>query len=422
MKQNLFELPEVIRQKDYIVASYYIRLKADENVYEKAERLAIGQTIGTWVKVPGITSEIEDTYCGRVVQIIDVPSVDLTTQLQEECDYIIKIGYPIRNFGGDFPLMLTALLGNDASTSAQVKLLDIEMPDALLKEFGGPTYGLEGIRELTGVYERPLTLNMIKPCLGLSPEEGAKIFYETALGGVDVIKDDELLGNPSYSKPEDRVREFKKAAKRAYEITGKETKYFVNVTGGVGDMYDCISRVKEAGADGIMINYTFIGYSTVMDIKRKFNMPILGHGAGSGAYSEGVQSGMSTPLCAGKLPRVAGVDLAMINTPYGGYPLTHGKYMQTHLNLSRPYGVKPSMTIIGGGVHPGMVPKYISEVGTDVMLAAGGAVQGHPMGSAAGVKAMHQAIDATMKNIAIEEAAKEHEELAVALERFGIGK
>ena len=53
------------------------------------------------------------------------------------------------------------------------------------------------------------------------------------------------------------------------------------------------------------------------------------------------------------------------------------------------------------------------------MLAPGGAVQGHPMGAAAGVRAMFQAVDYVMKGEKLEEAVKEHEELRAAIEKFG---
>ena len=156
---------------------------------------------------------------GKVVNIFDVPSLDLATQIDtNEREYIIQIAYPAVNFSTDLPLMITSLLGNDASTSAQVKLLDIEFPEEYASEFEGPSYGIEGIRKFAGIQERPILLNMIKPCTGLTPKEGAKIFYETALGGVDFIKDDELLGNPPYSKPEERVREYKKAAEACIRV------------------------------------------------------------------------------------------------------------------------------------------------------------------------------------------------------------
>lgn len=58
------------------------------------------------------------------------------------------------------------------------------------------------------------------------------------------------------------------------------------------------------------------------------------------------------------------------------------------------------------------VEKIVKEVGTDVMLAAGGGVHGHPDGSEAGARSMRQAIDAAMKDIPVTEYAKDHVELA----------
>ncbi|HKL79544.1 MAG TPA: RuBisCO large subunit C-terminal-like domain-containing protein [Mobilitalea sp.] len=417
MDDKLYCLPENIRDKDYIVATYYIKLDKSVDIIAKAASLAVGQTIGTWLPIPGITDEIRERHMGKVIQIYDVPAIELSTQVQEEeRQYLIQIAYPVINFTPDFPLMLTALLGNDASTSAQVKLLDIEFPKYFAEEFGGPNFGTDGIRSLTGIEKRPLLLNMIKPCTGLSPEAGAKIFYETALGGVDLIKDDELLGSPSYSKAADRVRAFKKAADAAYEITGKKVKYIVNVTDGATHIMDTVQSVIDAGAEAIMVNFAAVGYSTLNQIVKTVKIPVLAHLASAGMFYEGINSGMSSPLAVGKLTRLAGADTVMINTPYGGYPLQYQKYVQTAGALTLPmYGIKPSMPSIGGGVHPGMVERYIKEMGTDIILAAGGAIQGHPMGAAGGAKAMMQAIHAVMDGVPVAEAAQNNEELRVAL-------
>ena len=104
---------------------------------------------------------------------------------------------------------------------------------------------------------------------------------------------------------------------------------------------------------------------------------------------------MSAPLAVGLLPRLAGGDLAMTITPYGGYPLRRLQYLKTiqQLTLPRPH-VAPTFPVIGGGVHPGTVETYMGELGPDIVLGAGGAIQGHPDGAAAGADAMRQAIDA----------------------------
>lgn len=272
---------------------------------------------------------------------------------------------------------------------------------------------------MTGVEREPLLLNMIKPCTGITPEAGARIFYDVALGGVDFIKDDELLGNPHYCPAAHRVRAYNAAAKAAYERTGKETIYICNITDSAGRMEDTLKEVLEAGAKAVMMCFSTLGYSTFRYISEQVKIPVMGHYAGSGMFNEGTHSGLSSHLSVGKFPRLAGADMVMINTPYGGYPLTRHQYFKTVHQLTLPcYHLKPSMPICGGGVHPGMVERFIRDLGTDIVLAAGGAIQGHPMGATAGALAMRQAVQAASRGETAAQAAKEHEELRVALEYF----
>ncbi|MCI8854370.1 MAG: transcriptional regulator, partial [Lachnospiraceae bacterium] len=367
------------------------------------------------------TEEIRQRNMGKVVRIFDVPSADLYTQVKEQVrQYVVEIAYPAGNLSHDFPMLLTALLGNDASTSAQVKLLDIEFPEGFRRNFPGPKYGVEGIRRQMKVEQRPLLLNMIKPCTGLSPKEGAKIFYEVAKGGVDFIKDDELLGNVENSHPWDRVQAYQEAARAAFEETGKEVIYIVNVTDGARTIEDTIKRALDRGAQMMMMNISVLGYSLFCKIAEEVPVPVLAHNAGAGIFYEGLSSGMSSPLAAGKLIRLAGADMVMINTPYGGYPLGRQKYLEILQKLLLPYGtIRPSFPIIGGGVHPGMVKRYMEEAGQDMILAAGGSILGHPMGAAAGGRAMMAAISAVMEGKTLEDAAEESGELKKALELWG---
>ncbi len=418
---NTFALPEDIRTQDYALATYFIQLDKSVDVIKKAETMAVGQTIGTWVPVPGVTDEMRRNHCGKVVNIFDAPPFELSTQISEDLrTYFIQIAYPTINFDNQFPQMFTTLLGNDASTSAQVKLVDLQLPESFVSAFKGPKYGIEGLRKLTGVEKDPLVLNMIKPCTGITPEAGAGIFYETALGGPDFIKDDELLGNPSFCRVWDRVKAYNAAAQAAYEKTGKETIYIANVTDSADRLWDTVDRCLEAGAKALMMCFTTLSYSLFQAVSEKVDVPVMGHYAASGMMNEGTHNGLSSHLSIGKFARMAGSDLVMMNTPYGGYPLTRQQYFKTMHQLTLPYyHMKPTMPICGGGVHPGLVPQFIKDFGTDIVLAAGGAVQGHPMGAAAGIRAMKQASAAVTAGQTLEEAAKDHEELACALKRFG---
>lgn len=420
MNKLLFDLPESIKEKPYIIATYYISLPPSVNVMEKACAMAVGQTLGTWVPVPGITDEMRTRHSGKVISVYEAPPVELSTQYESEwVTYFLQIAYPVANFDATIPMLLTTLLGNDASTSSQVKLVDIQFPDLFLSHFQGPKWGIQGLRELTGVQERPLFLNMIKPCTGITPEAGAKIFYETALGGPDFIKDDELLANPAFCPVRERVKAYHEAAKAAYEKTGKETIYICNVTDSASRILHTVDEALEAGAKAIMLNFATVGLDTLEYISKQVPVPVMGHYAGCGMYCEGISNGLSSHLLAGKLPRIAGADLVMINTPYGGYPLTQTQYLKTVQMLTLPFSnIKATMPICGGGVHPGMVERFVRELGCDIILAAGGAVQGHKDGATAGAAAMRQAIDACMKGIPLEEYAATHTELAAAVAQF----
>lgn len=421
MKMNSFMLPEKAAAGDYALATYYIRLPVYDDIVKKAEKMALGQTLGTWVEVPGITDEMRQTYMGRVVNILEAPPIELKPQIQEDMrTYFIQIAYPTVNFGADFPMLFTTLLGNDASTSAQVKLADLQLPAAFLEAFHGPKYGIDGIRAFTGTAPgMPLLLNMIKPCTGITPEAGARIFYDTALGGVDFIKDDELLGDPDYCSAAARTKAYLKASDAAFEKTGKRTTYICNITSQASKITDTLKAVLDAGARAVMMCFSTVGYSTFQYIAQSCDALILGHYAGTGASSEGLESGLGSHLAAGKFARMAGADMVMINTPYGGYPLSELPYHKTvHQLTLADNALKPSMPVCGGGVHPGLVPQLLEDCGRDIILAAGGAIQGHPMGAAAGGTAMRQAVDAVLHDIPLEAAADTHEELACALKTF----
>ena len=69
------------------------------------------------------------------------------------------------------------------------------------------------------------------------------------------------------------------------------------------------------------------------------------------------------------------------------------------------------MYACSGGTTQLVVKNCIDALGTDIILAAGGGVHGHPDGSEAGARSMRQAIDAAVNGIDLMEYAKEHKEL-----------
>ena len=208
----------------------------------KAASIAVEQTTGTWTSVPAETDELRAMHVGRLISVTEVPDHEFELPPDtEERQYVFRIAFPVRNLGGQIPLLLSSVIGN-ISMIGKLKLVDLEFPPSFTKHFQGPRFGIEGVRKLLKVPKRPLVNVMIKPCTGLSPAAGAELFEEAALGGVDIVKDDELIGNVEYSKNIDRVKLFMAKEKRVFEATGEHTLYTVNVTRTAGPDADAGPR------------------------------------------------------------------------------------------------------------------------------------------------------------------------------------
>lgn len=221
---------------DMLVATYLIGCHRDEDIVVKMNSIGIEQTTGSWVDVPAETDEVRAKYASKILGIYEVPAYENQTDLNNKIGpegyrwFVVRIGYPEVNIDDNYPLLSGTITGNIMSMP-YLKLLDIDFPKKFVDKFPGPKFGLEGIRKILGAYDRPLLNNMIKPCTGYTPEVGAKLFFEAAAGGVDVIKDDELIGGDrDFNKLADRVKANMDAAHRAEEIKHEPTLYACNIT------------------------------------------------------------------------------------------------------------------------------------------------------------------------------------------------
>jgi len=319
--------------------------------------------------------------------------------------------------------LLSTIAGNDITITYRVKLLDIRLPESFAKTFKGPKFGILGIREILNVKERPLIVNIIKPCIGIEPRVGAELFYQAALGGVDVVKDDEVLANTTFSPIIARVRAYMEKEKQAFEETGEHTLYAVNITDEVDRVKENACRIIEAGGNCLMLNYLPSGISTMRMLAEdpSIQIPILAHLDMSGSFFGSPNSGVSAPLVLGKLPRLAGGDMVVYPSPYGKFLFLRESYLRVAHLLRVPfYHMKSTFPAPSGGVHAGNLPPVIRDLGYDCMIGVGGGIHGHNLGTTAGAKSVRQAIDALMNDIPLKEAAKEHKELAAAIDSWGL--
>lgn len=411
-------LPDGIDYDEYIIATYLASFPAEVPIPLLSMALAVEQSTGTWVPVPGETAEVRRRHVAKVLGVYEVPDFEFEVPPSVQTrNWVIQVAYPEVNIGAQIPMLLTAVIGN-ISMGGNIKLLDVRFPEKYVAGFKGPKFGIDGVREILGVPKRPLLNNMIKPCTGYPLELGAGLFRDAALGGCDIIKDDELIADASFNSVAGRVKRYMEIEKQVYEETGERTLYTVNITDSVPKVFENARRAVELGCNALMVNYLAVGLPVMHALAEdpSINVPILAHMDIAGAMYMSPLHGVSSHIVLGKLPRLAGADVVVIPAPYGKAPVIPDKFRNVAKNLTFPlYHLKPTFPMPSGGITQSMVPKAVADLGTDIVIGSGGGIHGHPQGPVAGGKAFRQAIDAVMQGISLEEYAKDHPELDVVL-------
>jgi ribulose-bisphosphate carboxylase large chain len=119
------------------------------------------------------------------------------------------------------------------------------------------------------------------------------------------------------------------------------------------------------------------------------------------------------------IARIIGVDQLHVGTVVGKMSETKAEVLENiEACTSKTSGLKPILPVASGGLHPRLVPKLMETFGNDVIIQAGGGIHGHPEGTAAGAKAMRQAVEATLELRSLPDYAKNNRELAFALKQW----
>lgn len=412
--------------ESYIIASYIIKRPRGMNVNYLSRFAAIEQSTGTWVRVPAETAEVRKEHVARVLGVYELPTYEYVIPKDlKERTYFVQIGFPISNIKGDgIPMLLTSVIGNISLTHG-LKLVDLAFPKAYLEDFKGPKFGIDGLRKLLKVPERPMLNNMVKPCTGHTCDVAADLVYQAAVGGCDVVKDDELIANPAFNTLEDRISAVMESIDRADSEKGEKTLYTINITSKFPEMFEYADKMVEMGANALMINYLSAGFEALRAVCEdpSIKVPVLGHMDFGGAYIGGEWTGLTSMLVLGKFPRMCGADTVVIPAPYGKAEILEERYEQNLKVLRYPFQhIKPTLPMPSGGITQGMVEKTMKEAGKDILIGSGGGIHSHPDGPIAGAKAFRQAIYAVMNGIEVRNYAKEHEELGKALGVWGTGK
>jgi ribulose-bisphosphate carboxylase large chain len=301
-----------------------------------------------------------------------------------------------------------------------IRLEDIRFPASYLAAFEGPQFGVAGIRRLLHAYDRPIFLGVIKPNIGLAPEPFAGIGEQAWLGGLDITKDDEMLGDTTWSPLAERAALLGAARKRVESVTGVPKMYMANVTDEVSRITALHDVAVNAGANAVLINALPVGLSGVRLLRAHARVPIFAHFPFIAAFSRipgyGVHSRVMT-----RLQRLAGCD-AVIMPGFGPrMMMPEHEVLENVRACLEPMGpIAPSLPVPGGSDWAGTLEGIYRRVGTvDFGFVPGRGVFGHPDGPTAGAASVRQAWDGIAHGVSLEQQATRHDALRRAVVHFG---
>jgi ribulose-bisphosphate carboxylase large chain len=419
--------------QDRIRARYWIETAFP--MEDAAAIMAGEQSTGTFIKVPGETAELRERFAARVERITDLGAADRpslpgsgmpknsSTALRRTAE--VTLSWPLHNLGPSLPNLLATVAGNlfELKPFSGLKLLDIELPAAFLNRYQGPQFGVAGTRRFTGVQHRPLIGTIIKPSVGMSPEETAAQVRRLVEAGIDFIKDDELQSDGPHCPFEQRATAVLRVLRDQAERTGKQTMYAVNITGDLDQMLERHDHVVAEGGMCIMASMNSIGLPAMKVLRAHSQLCIHGHRNGWGIYGRSPAIGMSF-LAYQKFWRLAGVDHTHVNGLSNKFCEPDESVIRSARECLTPMFPPPHagceiMPVFSSGQTARQAADTYRELGsTDLIFAAGGGILGHPLGPAAGVRSLQQAWEAAVEGIPVAEFAAGHPELRAALEKF----
>lgn len=223
------------------------------------------------------------------------------------------------------------------------RLVSVEWPNG----FSGPAFGaVQGVT--VGA--------ILKPALGLAPDEAGRTAARLVELGATFVKDDEL----QRSSPE-RVR----------AVLGSipdGVLYAANVTG------DDVEAIAAAGANALMVNAFIEGLGSIARL-RALGLPLFVHRVGSAFMRRSDRVAVSARVLA-ELTRLLGADYVQVGSfsprMFDTDDEVREQIAACHEDLA---GVRRATAVIGGGVGPANAEETLAKAGVrdGVMLLYGSA-------------------------------------------------
>jgi ribulose-bisphosphate carboxylase large chain len=333
------------------------RLRTPEADLEaRVEALLLEQT----VELPRAalrSAHVRERFVGRLID----------TEACGDACFLVRLGQPWDAIADDPAQLLNVLFGN-CSLQDDVELADLKGSPALTRLLGGPRFGIEGWRALTGVRGRALAAAALKP-VGLSVAELAGLCRTLALAGMDVIKDDHGLADHPRSPFGARVRACLAATAEAAETTGRRALYVPNLIGTPETVRRQAAEAAALGAGALMVSPMLLGLPFLNELVRDLGRPVLAHPAFGGAQR------IDPVALLGKLFPLFGADAVIFPNAGGRFSFSPKVCAGIARAARAPEPPqRPALPVPAGGIRVENAAAVLKAFGPDAMLLVGGSL------------------------------------------------
>ena len=370
-----------VDEDKYIIATYF--LKSKTSLRDAAWNLAIGQSVGN----PNVRNEWETDELFEKHSCIILQNEEYLNQTSMGT---VEIAFPICNTDWEtdgISHLLCQLMGGqiDIDIITKCRLNALKIPETVTKHFLGPKYGITGMRRFTHRYNQPLLGGIIKPKIGVSPDVLLEMTKQLVEGGVNFIKEDEIMANPACCPLEERI----KVISEYLNDQHSKVIYAFCINGDPHNVLDKAKLVAELGGNAVHVNiWSGLG---VYNSLRRLDLPLFIHFQKSGdkVFTDQQHRFSISWNVICQLAGLMGVD-CIHNGMWGGYADDDPVQLQQSIDILHKDNVLP---VLSCGMHPGLVNKVTKKFGVDYMANVGGAIHGHPSGTRSGAIAMKHAIE-----------------------------
>lgn len=393
---------------DRIEADYL--LETPEDIEKTAAFIAGEQSSGTFVAIPGETEELKARFSARIekLEILgersapSLPSAGLKVAPGTRYKTArLTLSWPLETLGPSLPNLVATVAGNlfELKPVTGLRLEYIRLPRAFAEAYPGPKFGIAGTRRLAGVEGRPIIGTIIKPSVGLNPEETAALVRELCDAGIDFLKDDELQADGPACPFDARVAAVMRVINTHADRTGRKPMFAFNLTGDLDQMQRRHDTLLKHGATCMMASLNSVGLVGMIALARFSQLPIHAHRNGWGYLSRHPMLGWSY-VAWQKLWRLAGADHMHVNGIGNKFAESDESSIASARACLTPMFAEKSciaMPVFSSAQTPRQAaPTYQALGSVDCIVTAGGGIMAHPGGAGAGVIAMREAWDAAL--------------------------